>query len=113
MTIQDQLTALMRAKTTAKLVYQDKSGVIIYREVEPYSFSPDGQKLFGFCLRDQHIKQFKLEKLIRVENGSVFVPRQEIKVPGEPPMPAERVLEVKPYTPSKKISDAKAPWEDR
>lgn len=62
------------------LGYQRENGEMITRTVEPYELK--GGTLFAYCTTDQHIKQFKLDRIRNVERGRAFKPTRPIVIPG-------------------------------
>jgi predicted DNA-binding transcriptional regulator YafY len=64
---------------TVKLTYIDGQGQQKVRHVEVYEIK--NGTLFGFCLTDNHIKQFKCERIVAAAADKPFKPRQRVVMP--------------------------------
>lgn len=64
---------------TARITYTDVKGETKERHIEPYEVKAG--ELFGFCLRDGHIKRFKVDRITKVVPDHPFKPRSPIQIP--------------------------------
>ena len=79
--IDDKMGMIAEAARTVTLLFMKYNGN--WRYVEPYSyrFKGEGRLFYGFCMKDQHIESFRLEKIEDLQNTEMpYAPRWPVEI---------------------------------